>query len=238
LKEMDVPKLRYVQQAGGHLAPGFVRELQQALPHARIYVMYGQTEATARLSYLPPECLNDKLGSVGKGIPGVTLRVLNEAGKEVLPGEIGEIVAEGANITRGYWHSPEDTAACFRDGKLHTGDLATVDDEGFIFIVDRAKDFLKCGGKRVSCRQIEEKLLQFASLVEVAVIGIPDEILGEAVKAVVVARTPASPTLKEDLFSFCKEHFPHQLVPRAIVLRDALPKNSAGKVLKQELRSA
>ncbi len=238
LKEMDLPKLRYVQQAGGHLPPVFVRELQQALPHARVYVMYGQTEATARLSYLPPERLSDKLGSVGKGIPGVTLQVLNDAGREVFPGEVGEIVARGANITRGYWRAPEDTAACFRAGQLHTGDLATVDAEGFVFIVDRAKDFLKCGGKRVSCRQVEEQLLQFTGLAEVAVIGIPDEILGEAVKAFVVARTPAPPSLREDIVLFCKEHFPHQLVPREIVFRDELPKNSAGKVLKQELRTA
>ncbi len=145
--------------------------------------MYGQTEATARLSCVAPERLLDKLGSIGKGIPGVRLRVLNESGKDVLESETGEIVAEGPNVTLGYWRDPEETAACFKGGRLHTGDIATVDAEGFIYIVDRAKDFLKCGGKRVGCRQLEQQILQFESLLEVAVIGVPDEVLGEAVKA-------------------------------------------------------
>src|SRR5208282_2175533 len=127
-------------------------------------VMYGQTEATARLSYVPTEDLDRKLGSIGKAIPGVTLRVLDDSGESVVPGQIGEIVAEGANVTQGYWREPEESAKCFRNEKLYTGDLGTVDDEGFIYVMDRAKDFLKCGGKRVSCRQLEEKLLEFDEL--------------------------------------------------------------------------
>jgi len=142
LRKKNFPSLRYVQQAGGHLAPNFIRELQEALPQTQVFIMYGQTEATARLSYLPPEFLDTKLGSIGKGMPGVKLRVLNESGEKVRPGEVGEIVAEGKNVTRGYWRAPQESAASFRDGKLYTGDLATVDEEGFIYVVDRAKDFL------------------------------------------------------------------------------------------------
>jgi acyl-CoA synthetase (AMP-forming)/AMP-acid ligase II len=237
LRKRRFPHLRYVQQAGGHLAPSFVRELRQALPTTQIFVMYGQTEATARLSCVPPELLDGKLGSIGKAIPGVTLRVVNESGEEVRLGETGEIVAEGANVTQGYWRAPEETAISFRDGKLYTGDLGTVDEEGFIYVADRAKDFLKCGGKRVSCRQLEEKLLEFSGLLEVAVVGVEDDILGEAVKAFVVPRRSGSDGFEEQLRLFCKERLPHQLVPRDIVVTDFLPKNSAGKVLKHSLKS-
>ena len=199
--------------------------------------MYGQTEATARLSYLPPEFLDTKQGSIGRGIPGVKLRVLRESGEEVTPGEVGEIVAEGRNIASGYWRSPQDSAASFRGGKLYTGDLATVDEDGFIYIVDRAKDFLKCGGKRVSCRQIEERLLENEDLLEAAVVGMPDEVLGEAVKAFVVPRNGNSDGLQERLRLFCKQRMSPQLIPQDIVVLRALPKNGAGKVLKRQLKS-
>jgi acyl-CoA synthetase (AMP-forming)/AMP-acid ligase II len=146
LKKKQFPHLRYVQQAGGHLAPFFIRELQEALPTTQVFIMCGQTEATARLSYLDPEALDSKLGSIGKGIPGVTLRVLDESGQEVQTGKVGEIVAEGENVALGYWHAPQESTTSFRDGKLYTGDMATVDEDGFIYVVDRAKDFVKWGG--------------------------------------------------------------------------------------------
>jgi acyl-CoA synthetase (AMP-forming)/AMP-acid ligase II len=235
---MSFPHLRYVQQAGGHLAPTFIKELRRAQPQVKVYVMYGQTEATARLAYVPPDLLDEKLGSIGKAIPGVTLRVLNEAGQEVRPGEQGEIVAEGKNIARGYWNDPRETAACFRDGKLYTGDLATVDEDGFIYVVDRAKDFIKCGGKRVSCRNIEEQLLEFEDVLEIAVIGVPDPLLGEAVKIFVVPKQKKQNGFAEHFQSFCKDKLPFQLLPREIVTLESLPKNNAGKILKQVLRNA
>jgi acyl-CoA synthetase (AMP-forming)/AMP-acid ligase II len=236
LRKKQFPDLRYVQQAGGYLAPAFIRELREALPGTEIFIMYGQTEATARLSYLPPIYLEAKPGSIGKGIPGVKLRVLNEDGREVSPGEVGEIVAEGANVALGYWQAPEESEGIFRNGALYTGDLARVDEDGFIYIVDRAKDFIKCRGEKVSCRQIEEVLLEFDELVEAAVIGIPDEVLGEAVKAFVVPRARNSSGLAEHLATFCKSRLaPHHL-PKEIVVIPALPKNSAGKVMKSALR--
>ena len=246
LKTRAFPRLRHVQQAGGHLAPAFVRELREALPHARVFIMYGQTEATARLSYLPPEFLDSKPGSIGKGMPGVTLKALNAAGKEVAPGEAGEIVAEGANVALGYWGAPEESAKCFRDGKLYTGDIATVDEEGFLYILDRGKDFLKCGGVRVSCRQLEQRLLEGEGLAEAAVVGISDEILGEAVKAVVVGDNGAHcdgqcdwtlcSAARERVLRYCKEHMAPQVVPREIVFIPELPMNSAGKVDKTRLK--
>jgi long-chain acyl-CoA synthetase len=237
LARKHFPNLRYVQQAGGHLAPTFIHELRKALPGSKIFVMYGQTEATARLAYVPPEHLETKASSIGKAIPGVTLRVLCESGAEVEPGQIGEIVAEGPNVAQGYWREPEESAKCFRDGKLYTGDMGTIDDDGFFYVLDRAKDFIKCGGKRVSCRQIEETLLEFEELLEAAVVGIKDEILGEAVKAYVVPRDSNSQELAQRTLDFCKEHLSHQLVPKEIVVMNSLPKNSAGKVLKQKLKT-
>ena len=230
--------LRYVQQAGGHLAPSFVRELRAALPNTSIFVMYGQTEATARLSYVPPDQLERKLGSIGKAIPGVQLQVVDDSGKAAQPGEVGEIAAEGANVTRGYWDEPEESARCFRNGKLYTGDLGTIDDEGFFYVLDRAKDFLKCGGKRVSCRQLEETLLEFDELLETAIVGMKDEILGEAVKAFVVPRSSNVDGLEQRVLAFCKEHFAHSLVPKQIVVLNSLPKSSSGKVSKQKLRAS
>jgi len=208
------------------------------LPGVKVFIMYGQTEATARLSYLPPECLDTKIGSIGKGMPGVTLRVLNESGNNVPPGEVGEIVAQGANIALGYWPptATADPAGCFRSGKLHTGDLATVDSDGFIYIVDRLSDFVKCGGQRVSCRHIEDHLLACEDLLEAAVVATPDEVLGEAVKAFVVPRQGPSIEIQERLRTFCRENMPPQLIPKELVFVNALPKNSSGKVIKVSLK--
>jgi long-chain acyl-CoA synthetase len=237
LASMSLPHLRYVQQAGGQLAPAFIAELRQALPGKQIFIMYGQTEATARLSYLPPEFLDTKLGSVGKGIPGVLLSVLNDLGQPVAPGESGEIVAEGDNVALGYWRDETETARCFRNGRLYTGDLATIDSDGFIYIVDRAKTFLKCGGKRVSCRNIENVLLEHSGLLEVAVVGVPDDVLGEAAVAYVVPRDPKAAPTPEELRFHCKQRLPLTFVPKSFVLLGSLPKNGGGKVLKTELKS-
>jgi long-chain acyl-CoA synthetase len=234
LNKMTFPTLRYVQQAGGKLTDTLIHELQESIPNADVFVMYGQTEATARLSCLPPEFLDRKLGSVGRGIPGTQLYVVDENGNPVLPDQVGEIVAEGDNIARGYWGMEDKTT--FRSGRLYTGDLATVDEDGFIFIVDRSKDILKCGGKRSSCKEVEDTLLQFDELVEAAVIGIPDDLQGEAVKAFVVSKNTAV-GLTERLRTFCKLRLPAPLIPKEIVILESLPKNSAGKVLKPALRN-
>lgn len=235
MARMKFPHLRHVQQAGGRLPPDCIRKLQEQLPGVKIFIMYGQTEATARLSYLPPELLMVKQGSVGKGIPGVELQVLDKAGRCVRPMQVGEIVASGANVTLGYWNDPQGTRETYRNGLLYTGDLATVDEEGFIFIVDRARDFLKVGGYRVSAREVEDTLLQFSGVRETAVIGVPDDILGEAIKAFVV------PSKKNQSFisqfqEDCLRSLPSHLVPKETVFVDSLPKNSAGKIMKSRLR--
>lgn len=239
LKNMSFPALRKLQQAGGKLAQPFIDELEEALPAARLYVMYGQTEATARLSCITPEDRHAHPGSIGKGLDSVRLRVLAEDGTPVTPGQVGEIVATGPNITLGYWRDPEATRRIYggepsHTGELHTGDLATVDEDGFIIIVDRARDFLKCGGKRVSCRQIEETLLHFPGMTEVAVVGVPDLVLGEAVCLFAVHTDGAA--VEEDLAGFCKRELDRILLPKMIVFLDGLPRNNSGKPDKLALK--
>src|SRR5260370_5811212 len=143
IRETPLPHLRYLQQAGGHLAPAFAQALREALPQKRFFIMYGQTEATARLTTMPPEMLESKPGSIGLPIPGVRLRLLDSVGEEVPTGEIGEIVAEVENIPQHYCRQHHPTAETFRGGRLHTGDLAKVDNHGFFHLAGRPKEFLK-----------------------------------------------------------------------------------------------
>lgn len=228
--------LRLVQQAGGKLPPAQIKELVAAQPHARVFVMYGQTEATSRLSYLPPELVLDKIGSIGRGIPGVELRVLDEAGDPVQPGVTGEIVARGDNVSPGYLGDPEGTAAKFPGGVLRTGDLATVDDEGFIYVVDRKDDFIKSWGYRISSQEIEACALQMPDLVSAAVVGVPDDQAGEAITLFVTVHPDASVTV-EDIHDFLRDQLAKHMVPESVHVVDALPLNSSGKVVKGELRS-
>jgi long-chain acyl-CoA synthetase len=229
------PDLRHVQQAGGKLATVFVEDFLACAPHVRFFVMYGQTEATARLSYLPPEVLSQKSGSIGRGIPGVTLQVLDEADNPVMPGEEGEIVATGENIASGYWIA-DPTKQNFRAGKLYTGDLATVDEDGFIYVTGRISDFIKPKGHRISCKEIEEILIEIPEVAEVAVIGIPSLELGEAPKAYIVTRD--GKTIQTDhILDYCKGRLPTYAMPYEIIFLTDLPKNAANKILKQLLKS-
>jgi acyl-CoA synthetase (AMP-forming)/AMP-acid ligase II len=181
LKQMELPRLKKLQQAGGALAAAFINELEAALPDADLYVMYGQTEATARLSCLAPAERRAHPGSVGRGLAHCELDIVDADGAPVPAGRIGEIVAAGPNIAMGYWRDEEASTRIFAGGRLRTGDLGCRDEDGYVTIVDRARDFLKCAGKRVSCRRLEERILAFPGLIEAAVVGVPDELLGEGV---------------------------------------------------------
>jgi len=197
--------------------------------------MYGQTEATARLSYLPPAKLRTKPGSIGSGIPGVELRVLNENGEPVQPGERGEIYATGANISPGYFDDPEGSLAKFTTYGLRTGDLAVVDDDGDIFIVDRRDDFIKSWGHRISSQEVEAAALQMEQLVSVAAIGVPDDEAGEAVALFVTTR-PGTEITPDEVLAVCRQHLPKHMVPSHVLVLDALPLNANGKIAKPRLR--
>jgi len=235
--ETDWPHLRYMTCAGGPLPMAHIQKIRRALPGVRLHVMYGQTEGAARLSSLDPEHVESKLGSIGRGIPGVELRVVGKDGRDVEPGEVGEIVARGKNIMIGYLGDPEGTADVLRDGWLHTGDLATVDNDRFIFIRGREKEIIKSGGYRIGPQQIEDVLLQHPWVQECGVVGVPDELLGEQVIAFAVFRPEADPGIAEkDLLVFLRERLPAFMVPARIVPVDLLPKTETGKVKRQKLR--
>jgi acyl-CoA synthetase (AMP-forming)/AMP-acid ligase II len=232
--KIEWPRLRHVQQAGGALEPRTILEMRRALNNTRIYVMYGQTEATARLSYLPPDRLEDKIGSVGRGLKNVKLELVTHSGSTAAAEDVGEIVASGPSIALGYLE-PETARDRFREGRLYTGDLARRDDDGFLYIVGRESDFLKIAGHRISAVEIERVLLGVPEIDEVAVIGEPDRMLGEVPKAFVTLRPGTSQVSPRQLMAHCREHLPPYAVPRQYVVVDQLPKNDAGKILKQSL---
>ena len=167
----NFPDLRYVTQAGGKLHNVFIKEFVEAFPEKKFYVMYGQTEATARLSYLPAEQVLEKIGSIGKGIPDVILEVFDENDNPVKVGEVGEIVAKGDNVMPGYLNAPDENEQTLRNGWLHTGDMAKKDEDGYIYLVARKKEIIKVGGKRISPKEIEEVIVSVPEVVDCTIEG-------------------------------------------------------------------
>lgn len=235
-RSRSLPSLRYVTQAGGPMAHSTALEISKVLPEARLFIMYGQTEATARLSYLPPDDLHRKYGSIGKAIPGVTLEVIGEGGQTVKPGETGEIVASGENVMMGYWGNTEETGKVLKDGKLYTGDMATIDEDGYIYIVSRKKDIIKSGAHRIAPREIEEVILSHPSVHEAAVVGMPDPILGESIRAFAVLKDEGSCGERE-ILALCRKNLPLYKMPKSVQFMASLPKTETGKIRKEELKS-
>jgi long-chain acyl-CoA synthetase len=225
------PSLKYFTQAGGQLPNRYITLLSDTFPGKKVFVMYGATEATARLSYLPPELVKAKMGSIGKGIPGVTLTVLDENGRPVEAGQTGEIAARGDNIMKGYYQDPEGTAAVLKNGWLYTGDLATIDEDGFIFVVGRSKNIIKSGGYRISPNEIENEILSCEKFKGCVVFGIPDEIMGEAVVAVILTPNTADHSdLKAEVLTHCNRRLPSYKVPKKIFFIEEFPLNSSNKL--------
>jgi len=236
IKTAKLPSLRYVTQAGGRLPEVFISELCEALEGTDVYIMYGQTEATARLSYLPPEQIKNKLGSIGRGIPGTELVVLNKEGNPTSVGEVGEIAARGENIMKGYFNDQEETKKVLKNGLLYTGDLAFRDEDGYIFVVSREKNIIKCAGNRISPKEIENTICSIKEVVECAVIGVEDDILGEAIKAFVVLKDKNSSIDDKYIIDYCSSVLPRYKLPKYVQFLSQLPKNSSGKVLFAKLK--
>ena len=234
VRSLSFPRLRYLTQAGGAMAPDTIAWARQSFHPARLFVMYGQTEATARLSFLPPDRAEDKKGSIGLPIPGVELGVVDDRGREVPPGEVGHLVARGQNVTLGYLDDPEGTAAILHDDWLWTGDLARRDADGFFFHQGRSKEILKIGGHRVSPVEIEQVVQRFPGVAEAAVVGEGDSLLGEVPVAFVVCAPGENPP-EAEMRRHCREHLPAYMEPVRFVQVDALPRNDAGKLLRAEL---
>ncbi len=234
-KNENFPDLRYVTQAGGKLHTVFIEEFQKAKPNTNFIVMYGQTEATARLSYLPTERLKDKLGSIGKGIPGVELKVIDNKGNLAQPNEVGEIIAKGENVMLGYYKDEKSTKEILRGGWLYTGDLAKVDEDGFIYHAARKKEIIKVGGRRVSPKEIEEVIVSMPGVVDCTIEAIADEVLGEAIKAILVKNDIENYLSEDSVKEFCSTKLAPYKIPHVIEFTSKMQVNSAGKKVKAKM---
>jgi long-chain acyl-CoA synthetase len=233
-KETVFPDLKYVTQAGGKLATIFIDEFRESFPAVKFIVMYGQTEATARLSYLPPDLYEKKKGSMGKGIPGVELKVINEKGENINPGETGEVIAHGDNIMTGYLSDEEGTRNTIRNGWLYTGDLGTVDKDGYIYLTARKKEIIKVRGKRISPKEIEAVILELKEVIDCSIEGIEDDIEGEQLKATVIVRKDALNTItRESIMQHCSKHLALYKIPHIYELEQELTISATGKKIKK-----
>jgi len=221
--------LRYCSQAGGHMSGQIKEELRKVLPpYTQIYIMYGATEASARLTYLEPDQFSDKMNSIGKPISGVTMQVLNKSGRSLPACQTGELVASGSNIMQGYWKDEKATSAVLDNNGYHTGDLGYYDKEGYFFLNGRKDNLLKVGGHRINPQEIEDALMSTELVIETAVIGIPDELLGNKLIALAVPINEAGS--KNKIMKLCANSLPKYKLPGSIKLVRSLPKNTSGKI--------
>jgi amino acid adenylation domain-containing protein len=239
LGAFDPSTIRYVTNTAAALPVKHVLALRDRFPKARVYSMYGLTECK-RCTYLPPEDIDRKPGSVGIAIPNTELWIVDERDNKLGPGEVGQLVIRGATVMRGYWEKPESTARKLRPGPLpgelvlYTGDLCKLDEDGYLYFVARMDDVIKSRGEKVPPKEVEDAILEIPGVREVAVIGVADELLGQAIKAFVVL----DPGVVLDATAIqreCRRKLESFMVPTHVVLRDALPKSGNGKIQKTEL---
>jgi long-chain acyl-CoA synthetase len=237
----DTRTLRAIAHGGSPIAVDVLRRGCEAFPSAELVEVYGATELSPLATALPGEnsLLDHERGrSCGRAVVGVQVRGAEATGRTRPRGEVGEVVVRGPNVMLGYWKKPAETAAALRDGEYWTGDLGRMDDEGYLYLVDRCKDMIVTGGENVYCAEVEDALYRHPAVLEAAVFGVPDDKWGEAVHAIVVPRPEHAEIDAAALVAFCRERIAHFKVPKAIDLRsEPLPKSGPGKVLKRELRA-
>jgi amino acid adenylation domain-containing protein len=240
LSKFDFSHIRYISNTAAALPVAHIRKLQGFLPHVKIYSMYGLTECK-RVSYLPPDQLDQRPKSVGIPIPNEEVFIVNDDGEEVKHQEIGELVVRGSNVMQGYWNDPEETARVFRPGQywgetmLYTGDLFKKDEDGYLYFIARKDDLIKTKGERVSPKEIENVLCEIDGVVESAVIGIPDETLGQAIKAFIVINKKSDLTEKH-IIKYCLKNLEPFMVPKYVEFRRMLLRTNSGKIDKKQLR--
>lgn len=212
-----------------------LKELTSRLPQVRFWNLYGQTEIAPLATMLQPEDQWRKAGSCGKPVLHVETRVVDDDMRDVVPGEVGEIVHRSPHLMQGYLDDPEKTAMVFRGGWFHSGDLAIIDEEGYITVVDRKKDMIKTGGENVASREVEEMIYRLSEVSEVAVVGLPDPKWVEAVTAFVVIKT-GHQLVEQAVIEHCHRHLAGFKCPKRVFFVESLPKNPSGKILKRQLR--
>ena len=229
-KKTTFPSLRYVTQAGGRLHNVFIEEFVKSFPGIKFFVMYGQTEATARLSFLSPDMVLSKLGSIGKGIPDVILKILNKNDEEVPVGEVGEIVAKGKNIMVGYFKDRKGTDETLKNGWLYTGDLGKKDKDDFIYITERQKKIIKVKGRSISPKEIEEVILSVPGILDCSIQAVDDDLLGEAIKAdIVLASEVKHDKIKKDILIQCHGKLAKYKIPQHFEFKNWLKLKPTGK---------
>ena len=240
LGKFDLSALRYISNTAAALPVAYIRKLQEIFPHIKIYSMYGLTECK-RVSYLPPDQLDKRPESVGIAMPNEEVFIVDEQDREVGSGEVGELVIRGSNVMQGYWNAPEETARTFRPGRyrgdtlLYSGDLFRKDEEGYLYFVARKDDLIKTKGERVSPKEIENALCDMDGVVEAAVIGVPDDIFGQAIKAFIVTDKKSEFTEKK-ILKYCTRNLESFMVPKYIEFIDSFPKSPSGKIDKKQLK--
>jgi fatty-acyl-CoA synthase len=234
LYDYDLSSLRYVMTGGAPLPEVTIANFSRRMGY-HINQVFGLTEGTALTTILAPEDAPRKKGSAGKPLFYVDLKIVNDQWEEKAPGEVGELIQKGPTVMKGYWNNPKATAETIKDGWLHTGDLARLDKEGFIYIVDRKKDMIISGEENIYPAEIEQVLYSHPKIQEAAVIGVPDEKWGESVKAIVVCK-PGERLTEEEVIAFAKQHLASYKKPKQVEFIEQLPRNASMKVLKKELR--
>jgi fatty-acyl-CoA synthase len=235
LDEYDLSSLKMLVSGAAILPTQTRRAIRERLPDVLVYDCFGQTETSALVCILKPSEGERKVASVGKPLPFIHVRVVDEEDRDVAVGEVGEAIYQGPNIMKEYYGNPDGTARAMRNGWFHSGDMVRRDEEGYIYVVDRKTDMIISGGENIYPAEVEEVLYRHPKILEAAVIGVYDEQWGEAVKAIVVPK--AGVTLTEDeVIDFCKQHLASYKKPRSVDFTDALPRNPTMKVLKTVLR--
>ena len=229
LKEHDISSLRYVTQAGGSMPVANIRKFIQLAPNIDFYVMYGQTEATARLTYLEPGKLQAKIGSVGKPLNGIDIQIRDSDNLVLNSNQEGELFASGDNIMFGYWNNKELTDQVIINNYIRTGDFGYKDDDGYIYLTGRRSDMIKVGGNRISPLEIEEVVTQSQGIVEVVATGVSDDILGQVIKLTVVLDENEAVKEKE-IKAYCRKHLALYKVPKYVDFVKSIPKTASGKV--------
>ena len=238
LSERNLSSLRLLLYGGAPMPPALLDRLQRAFPAATFGNGYGMTETCSMLTYIDGADIFAHPNSVGRPLPITDARVVDpQTKRDVGTGEVGELWVKGAQVSAGYWRHPEATGALFEDGWLRTGDAVSIESDGFITLRDRLKDVVKRGGESIYSFEIENVLFQFPAVLDAAVVGIPDEVYGERVKAVVVLK-PGQHATESDIKEFCRQHLGRFKVPSIVEFRAELPRNPGGKVLKKLLKEA
>ena len=241
LKEYDLSSLRYMTNTGAALPVEHIHKLRALFPKVTMISMFGLTECK-RVSYLPPEELDRIPSSVGKAMPNCEVFVVDEEGNEVAPNQTGELIIRGSNVMQGYWADPALTAKTYRDGRyagekiLYSGDYFRQDEEGFLYFIGRKDDMIKSRGERIGAKEVENTICSIEGIMEVAVVGLPDEILGQAIKAYIVPASRAQLT-KEHVLKCCADKMENFMVPKYVEFLDELPRTANGKIDKKLLKA-